>query len=200
MHGQSGITHGIGDSSDGLTDLGLGFSGGVGGLQGLLLGPEGFDLGLERVHGGDELLLLLIDAGVLGLQVGELRGNRGATGEGLAGQILVVLRERCFGLVLEFGGLRLELIGLELDPLLGGGDIGDGLAHLGELLELLLVGEVEGLARVFHSIERLVGLGLEDGLHALPGTCHCCLLGRGSSVGLDWYASGHSEISATAHR
>ena len=42
----------------------------------------------------------------------------------------------------------LQLLGLDLDALARGGDVGDGALDLGEVLELLLVREVERLAGV----------------------------------------------------
>ena len=51
---------------------------------------------------------------------------------------------------------------LQLDALAAGGHVGDAAAHLGEHLQLPLVAVVEGLARVFGLVERLVGLGPED--------------------------------------
>ena len=62
----------------------------------------------------------------------------------------------------SFEAWLLELAGLDLDPLLGGGHLGDAAADLLDVLELLLVGEVEGVAGVLDPVEQLVGLGPED--------------------------------------
>ncbi len=158
----AGVAHGLRDARHGLADPGLGLGGGVGRLQGLLAGPEGGHLGLETLGGRDELLLLGGDLGVLGLEIGELRGDGGPSGERLAGQVLAVLGQGLAGLVLQLRPLLLELVGLDLDALPGGGHLGDAPAHLLEVLELLLVGEVEGVAGVLDPVEHLVRLGPED--------------------------------------
>src|SRR5580692_3750506 len=44
--------------------------------------------------------------------------------------------------------------------------------HLLQLLELLLVGQVERVARVLHFVQGLVGLGPEDVRDATEETCH----------------------------
>ena len=82
----------------------------------------------------------------------------GPPAECLAGQVLAVLAERHAGLVLELGGLLLELVGLDLDPLLGRGHLGDAAAHLLDVLELLLVGQVEGVAGVLDRSSSLLVL------------------------------------------
>ena len=69
---------------------------------------------------------------------------------------------------LELVALLLQLVGLQLDPLAGRGDVGDGAADLGQVLELLVVGEVERLPRVLEPVQRLVPLGLEDRAQTLP--------------------------------
>jgi len=112
--------------------------------------------------GGDELLLLLADLVVLGLQVGQLLAEGGPAGERLPGEVLVALGERGLGLVLQLVGLLLELAGLELDPLAGGRDVGDAPADLLEAVELLLVRQVERLTRILVFVENLVRLGLKD--------------------------------------
>ena len=72
----------------------------------------------RRSDGLDELVLLVGDLGVLGLELGELGADGGPAAERLAGQVLTVLAEGQPGLVLELGRLLLELAGLDLDPLL----------------------------------------------------------------------------------
>ena len=68
----------------------------------------------------------------------------------------------CLGLLLEVVEGVLELLSCSSMPLLGGGDVDEGPAHLGDLLEHLLVGEVEHLVGLLRGVERLVGLGLHD--------------------------------------
>ena len=143
---------------------------GVGGLQRLLAGPERGHLGLEALRRSRRACPAGRRSGVLGLEVGELRGDGRPPAERLAGQVLTVLAEGQAGLVLELGRLLLELVGLDLDPLPGRGHLGDAAAHLLEVLELLLVGEVEGVAGVLDPVEQLVGLGPEDVQKALEDT------------------------------
>ena len=99
---------------------------------------------------------------MLGLEVGDLRGEPGLAGQGLACEVLAARADRLLGLALELGRLLLELVDLELDPLAAGGDVGDTAAYLAEELELALIAVVQRLARVLGLVERLVGLGLED--------------------------------------
>ena len=101
--------------------------------------------------------------------------DAGTSGERLGGQVLAVLRERLACLVLQLGGSLLELLSLELDALLGGGDIGEAPLHLLQLLDLLLVGEIERLAGILGLVENLVCLGLDDVRQALHHT-HVCSL------------------------
>jgi hypothetical protein len=56
----------------------------------------------------------------------------------------------------------LELLLLELQALLGGGQVDEGASDLGDLLEHLLVGEIEHLVGLLGGVERLVRLGLHD--------------------------------------
>ena len=56
----------------------------------------------------------------------------------------------------------LELLLLELEALLRRGEVDQRAAHLGDLLEHLLVGEVEHLVGLLGRVERLVRLGLHD--------------------------------------
>ena len=74
----------------------------------------------------------------------------------------------------------LELLLLQLQPLLGGGDVDQGPAHLGDLLEHLLVGEIEHLVRLLGRVERLVRLGLRDVVCTLKDA-HAFLPGVGPS-------------------
>ena len=166
LHRHAGVAHRLGDARDGLADLGLGLGGGVARLQRLFLGAERLDARLELLGRLDELVLLRDELVVLGLQPFELGRDRGPPGERLAGEVLAVLAEGRACLILQLVGARLELLGLELDPLAGGRDVGDAPAHLLELLELLLVGEIERLAGVLDAVEDLVRLRLHDAAQA----------------------------------
>ena len=56
----------------------------------------------------------------------------------------------------------LELLLLQFQALLGGGEVDQGAAYLGDLLEHLLVREVEHLVGLLGRVECLVRLGLHD--------------------------------------
>jgi len=127
---------------------------------------------LELLRGLDELLLLLGDLVVLDLQLGELLAQRRPPGQRLAGKLLVALLQRRLGLTLQLVGLLLQLLGLQLDPLAGRRHVGHAPAHLGQLLDLLLVGEVQGVPGVLHLVEGLVGLGPEDVREPTEEACH----------------------------
>ena len=107
---------------------------------------------------------------MLGLELVQLRGQCGPTCQRLTSQVLSVLGQGVLRLLLELVGLGLELGGLEFDPLLGGGHIGHAAADLLEVLQELLIGEVQGLSRIFCFVQQLVGLGLENSGHALHDT------------------------------
>ena len=109
-----------------------------------------------------------------------LLGGRLA-GQGLLGQVLPVGRQGLLGLVLQVVDGVLELLVLQLEPLLGGGDVDQGAAHLGDLLEHLLVGEVEHLVGLLRGVERLVRLGLHDVVCPLEDA-HVFLPGVGSET------------------
>ena len=170
LDGHADVAHLLADAGDGLADPGLGLGGGVGGLDRLLAGAEGLDLGLQPLLGEDELLLLALEVGVLGPEVGDLRGEARLAGQGLAGEVLAAGGDGLLGLALELGRLLLELVDLELDALAAGRDVGDAAAYLAQQLELALVAVVQRLARVLGLVERLVGLGPEDQAHPLHET------------------------------
>jgi hypothetical protein len=79
----------------------------------------------------------------------------------LPGQILPAYRQRLLGLVVEVVHRVLELLLLQLQLLARSAHRHQGLAHLGELIEHLLVGQVEHFVGLFCGVERLVGLGRE---------------------------------------
>ncbi len=118
---------------------------------------------------------------MLRLHLVDLLLGRRLAGQRLLGQVLAVGLQRLLGLVLEVVDGVLELLLLELEPLLGRGEVDQGPADLGDLLEHLLVGEVEHLVGLLGRIERLVRLGLHDVVRPLEDACHICLLG-GRSV------------------
>ncbi len=109
-----------------------------------------------------ELLLLLAQLLVLGLHLVDLGLRRRLARQGLLGQVVASLGHGLLGLVLEVVDGVAQLRLLQLDALAGGGDVDQGAAHLRELLEHLLVGEVEGLGRVLGRVEDPVRLGLDD--------------------------------------
>ena len=148
LHGAAGVAHRLGDPRHRLADLRLRLGRGVAGLQRLLLRAELLDLGLEPLGGGDQLLFLLRHLGRAG-SGGRPAAHRGPpAGRGPRGRGPRSLAECGLRLVLQLVGLLLQLAGLELDPLAGGGHVRDAPPDLLETVELLLVGEVEGLAGV----------------------------------------------------
>ena len=70
LDGQADVAHLLADAGHRLVDAGLRLGGGVGRLDRLLAGAEGLDLGLQPLLGEGELLLLALQLGVLGLEVG----------------------------------------------------------------------------------------------------------------------------------
>src|SRR5699024_11839187 len=107
--------------------------------DGRLAGTEGVHLGLQALSSRGELLLLLLEIGMLLAQVLDLTGETGTAGQGLAGEVLPSLFEGGTALALQFSGLLLELLDLELDPLAGGCDVSHPTANLLQEFELLLV-------------------------------------------------------------
>ena len=78
----------------------------------------------------DELLLLVGDLVVLGLELGQLLAQRRPPRQRLAGQVLVALLQRGLGLLLQLVGLLLQPLRLQLDPLAGRRHVGHAPAHL----------------------------------------------------------------------
>ena len=135
---------------------------GVGRLDRLLAGAEGLDLGLQPLRGQGELLLLGLQLGVLGLQVGDLgwrpdrrvsasraRSSRPAASACWAWpcSLSAAAAAGCI-----WSSSRLRLVATSATPR----------RTFGSSSQLLLVGVVEGLARVLGAVERLVGLRPED--------------------------------------
>ena len=80
-----------------------------------------------------------------------------------AGEVLAVGRERLARLVVELGELLLELLRLQLEPLLRGDDVGDAALDVLQHLELLLVRVVERHRGVLGAVEQLRVPRLDDG-------------------------------------
>ena len=150
--------------------------GGVLRLDHFLLRAEGLDARLELLLRGDELLLLVGELLHLRVEALELLLRGGLALERLPGEILAVRGDRLAGLRLELDDVLLDRLGLELEPLLRGHDVGDAALDVLELLEHLLVRVVERLGRVLGPVERARGLRLEDQREALPQAGHRVLL------------------------
>src|ERR1700749_4234249 len=73
---------------------------------------------------------------------------------------------RLRGLPVQLVLLLLQRVHLQLDTLTRRGHVSDAAADLRQHLQLALVGVVQGLARIFHPVQGLIGLGLED--HRYP--------------------------------
>jgi hypothetical protein len=61
-------------------------------------------------------------------------------------------------LAVEFVGLNLQLVHLEFEAFAAGRHVRDSSAYLLQQLELLLIAVVEHFARIFGTVEGLVGL------------------------------------------
>ena len=157
-----GVVEGLRDPGRALVDRGDGLGRGVLGLQRLLLRAEVVDPLLQRVERRGELLLLLVELLALRLHLVDLLLGRRLAGERLLGQVLPVGLQGLLGLVLQVVDGVLELLLLQLEPLLRRREVDQRPAHLGDLLEHLLVGEVEHLVGLLGRVERLVRLGLHD--------------------------------------
>jgi hypothetical protein len=168
LHGQPDVAHLVGEARQRFADLRLGLGGGVGGLDRLLAGAEGLDLGREALRRLRQLRLLGQQLGVLGLERLELRLDGRPAGEGLPGQVLPVGGHGPPGLFEELGRLGLQLLALELEALAGGDDVDEAPLHLLQHLQLALVRVVERLPGILHPVDGLVGLGFEDRREPLP--------------------------------
>ena len=82
--------------------------------------------------------------------------------ERLGREVVAVRGDGLARLRLERDDVLLELLLLQLDPLLRGDDVGDAALHVLELLEHLLVRVVERLGRVLGPVEELRVLRLDD--------------------------------------
>ena len=115
------------------------------------------------------LVLELLDLAVHVLQL--LLRDRLAL-ESLRREVVAVRGDGLARLALERHDVLLELLLLQLDPLLRGGDVGDAALHVLELLDHLLVRVVERLGRVLRLVEELRVLRLDDGRCAVHESGH----------------------------
>ena len=172
LDGETRVLHVLADPGRGLADLDLGLGGRVLRLEDLLLGAEGLDAGLELLLGRDELLLLVLELLHLPVHVLQLLLRDRLALERLPGEVLAVRGHGLARLGLELDDVLLELLLLQLDPLLGGDDVGDPALDVLELLEHLLVRVVERLGRVLGPVQGLRVLRLDDQRRALPEPRH----------------------------
>ena len=98
--------------------------------------------------------------------------------ERFLGQVLPAGAQGLLGLILQVVDGVLELLLLELQALLGRGEIDQGPADLGDLLEHLLVGEVQHLVGLLSRVECLVRLGLHNVVRPLEDAHIPSLRGR----------------------
>ena len=121
-----------------------------------------------------ELLLLLLEGLELPVEVlqlglgGGLALERGARGPPPCGK-------RLAGLGVELDEALLELVRPQLQPLLGGDDVGDAPLDVLEELQLALVRVVERLARVLGAVEQLRELRLDHHRGSGHQAGHSCL-------------------------
>ena len=83
--------------------------------------------------------LLTLQLSVLSLEIGELLLQPGPPGQGLAGQVFPTDLEGLLRLRGQLVGLGVQPVGLELDPLATGRNIGDAPPNFLQQLELSLV-------------------------------------------------------------
>ena len=110
----------------------------------------------------DELVLLVGEPLHLRVHALELLLRDRLALERLLGEVVAVRRDRLPSLRLELDDVLLELLLLELEPLLRRDDVGDAALDVLELLEHLLVRVVERLGRVLRPVEELRVLRLDD--------------------------------------
>jgi NAD(P)-dependent dehydrogenase (short-subunit alcohol dehydrogenase family) len=135
---------------------------GVRGRDDLLLGPEPLEPAASRALGRDHVALLRLEVGDMADQLDQLDGDRLLALDRALGQLLVAQLERASRAGVEPSEVRAPLVGLTLEPLLGGHELEDRVAQPGQLLELTGVAVVERLARVFRAIEQPRQLRLDD--------------------------------------
>ena len=117
---------------------------------------------------GDELVLLVAELLHLLVEALQLRLRRRLALERLAREVLASGRDGLARLRLELHDVLLDLLRLDLEPLLRGHDVGDAPLDVLELLEHLLVGVVERLGGALGPVEQL----REFRLHDQGRACH----------------------------
>ena len=122
---EPGVGHLLADPGRRLADPDLRLGGRVLRLDDFLLRPEGLDLRGQLLLGRRELLLLLVELLDLPVEILELLLRERLPLERGAREILATGRDRVAGLRVELDEALLQLVGLELKPLLGGHDVGD---------------------------------------------------------------------------
>ncbi len=90
-----------------------------------------------------ELVLLGLEVGVAGLEVGGGLLERDLAGQDRAGLVVVAVGDGLPRLVVELGGLLTQCGELELDPLAARGHVGDPAAYLLQQGRLRAIGLVE---------------------------------------------------------
>ena len=101
----------------------------------------------------DELLLLVLQPLHLRVEILELLLDPRLALERLAGKVLATGGECLARLGIQRDDVLLQLLGLELEALLGRHDVGDAPLHVLQRLQLLLVGVVEGLLRILRTVQ-----------------------------------------------
>ena len=121
----------------------------------------------ELLLARDELLLLVLQLLHLRVEILELLLDPGLPLERLPGEVLAAGGECLARLRVERDDVLLQLLRLELEPLLGRDDVGDAALDVLQRLELLLVGVVERLVRVLGAVQQRAELRPDD----LAGSC-----------------------------
>ena len=146
------VGHLLAHAGRGLGDPDLSLGCRVLGLDDLLLGTEGFDLGTQFLLGVSQLLLLGFQFGDLGVERLQLGLGDVLAFERRAGEILLPGGHCLAGLRVELDDTLLQRRLLHLQPLLGRHHVGYALLDVLQLFDLLLVAVVQGLGWVFCSI------------------------------------------------
>ena len=139
LHRQADVGHLLADTGRRLGDPDLGLGGRVLGLDDLLLGAELLDLRAQLLLGLGHLLLLLLELRDLRVERLQLGLDDVLALQRRPGEVLVAGGERLARLRVELDDLLLELLLLQLEPLLRRDDVGDPLLDVLEQLDLLLV-------------------------------------------------------------
>ena len=157
---QADVAHLLGDAGERLADLGLRLGRGVGRLDRLLRVRKASTLACSRWEARVSFSSSACSVRVLGRQVGQLllharTGGSAPRGPGPRGPAASACRPCASSL----SDCCCSCCICSSSRLRRGRHVGDSAAYLLQHLELLLVGVVEGLARVLGPVERLVRLG-----------------------------------------